>query len=325
MITSSGFTLPVDIGNRALHHVGADHELTTIADQSKPARLVRSVYTKLRQAELRRNAWTFAIRYAVLRPIDTTSVEWTPPTYSAAATYTVGKVVQYDDGLGSRLYIANTTIAAGITPLTTSWSDYFGALIAPLWVTGTTYYSGEIVYKGAFTVYLALAQSAEDPATSSDWVSVGTVAKIVSILYPLTSGPVNQTGTRNAYPVPYGYLRKLKADPSAGIASYLGAPSNANASDWTVENGYIVTQDTGPIVLRFVADAHDVTKFDAMFGEGLAAKIGFELAEPLTQSTEKVKMISGVYQKAITEARLVNSIENGADAPELDDWLACRV
>ena len=379
MIDTPGFALPVDIGNRALHHVGADHELTAITDVSKPARLIRSVYHKLRKAELRRNAWTFAIRHSILRPLDVTSMEWTPPTYSAATTYAVGQVVQYDDGLGSRLFIAQQSGLLAVTPGTTAaWTGYFGPLIAPLHDADEAYYAGDIVYTTTnnvtFAVYLSLSQSNPDepgttaawdalvtymqgaivsvgatnyislvdgnlnyaPATSPtqwavsvltgsyQWVLVGTVVKPVRIMYPFLAGPASQSSTLNAYPVPYGYLRKLKPDPAAGGASSHGAPTNSPVSDWVVENGYIVTRDSGAIVLRFVADVADVSKMDAMFCEGLAAKIGFEIAEPLTQSTDKVKLTSGVYQKAITEARLINSIENGADAPELDDWLACR-
>src|SRR4030067_578146 len=362
MINPPGFALPVDIGNRALHHVGADHELVTIADVSKPARLVRSMYPNLRKANLRRTAWRSGIRHSVLRPLDVTSMEWTPPTYSATVTYAVGQVVQYDDGLGSRLFVAQQYGLLAIAPGPTSaWTGYFGPRIAPLHDADATYYAGDIVYTtpndGTYAVYLSLTQSNPDdpetpvawdalipymqgaiisvgatnyislvdgnlnfaPATSPtqwavsvltgsyQWVLVGTVVKPVRIMYPLSAGPSSQSQTLNAYPVPYGYLRKLKPDPTAGAMSVLGAPSNSRMSDWVVENGYIVTRDTGPIVLRFVADASDVTAMDAMFCEGLAAKIAFELAEPPTESTEKRKTISGVYQKAITEARLHKS------------------
>ena len=63
-ITSiASFTTPEDIANRALNHLGQDHSITSIiSDNSKTAGLVKGVYARLRQSELRRNCWNFATR-----------------------------------------------------------------------------------------------------------------------------------------------------------------------------------------------------------------------------------------------------------------------
>ncbi len=86
----------------------------------------------------------------------------------------------------------------------------------------------------------------------------------------------------------------------------------------------MVTPDVGPIMLRFVADMVDVTRMHAMFCEGLGARLALEVCETLTQSSAKVATIAKEYQTFMSEARLVNAIEIGAEEPPEDDWVTCR-
>src|ERR1017187_541250 len=122
MLSTASFLIPEDICNRALQHLGADHQITTLADNSKQARLLSGVYHKLRQAELRRDDWDFAIQRRVIYPITPTTQLWTPPTYAAGTTYPVGAVVLYNDGLGARLFLSTVGTNLGNTPgTTTQW------------------------------------------------------------------------------------------------------------------------------------------------------------------------------------------------------------
>ena len=95
----------------------------------------------------------------------------------------------------------------------------------------------------------------------------------------------------------------------------LGAPTGNSYTDWNVENGYIISSDVGPIRLRFVADMTDVSKMDAMFSEGLAERIGIEIAQPVTQSDARLQTIASLYKKFMDEARTINAIEDGYDDP----------
>ena len=80
------FLTPIDIANRALQHVGASRIDPTLGftEISKNAQEISFCYDKLRRAELRRNVWRFAIRSAVLRPIDTTTLMLVPALCSAS-------------------------------------------------------------------------------------------------------------------------------------------------------------------------------------------------------------------------------------------------
>jgi hypothetical protein len=159
---------------------------------------------------------------------------------------------------------------------------------------------------------------------SYQWVLVGTNLVALNIFYPLQAGPFSQSQTKNVFPLPYGYLRKCNQDPKAGSTSFLGAPSSLLYNDWIFEGGYIVSRQSDPIVLRFTADVTNIRAMDAMFCEGFAARIALEVCEIITQSTEKLKNISGEYAKFMTEARTVNGIENEAEEAPRDDYLAVR-
>ena len=85
--------------------------------------------------------------------------------------------------------------------------------------------------------------------------------------------------TRNVYRLPANYLRKAPQDPKAGVFSWLGAPGNRQADDWTYEGNYLMTLDGGPIVFRFIADLQNVADFDDMFCEALSCRLIDRLVE----------------------------------------------
>jgi hypothetical protein len=64
---------------------------------------------------------------------------------------------------------------------------------------------------------------------------------------------------------------------------------------------------------------------DPMFCEGLGARIGLEICEPLTQSDSKLGTISQIYKTFMSDARNVNGIETGSVEPPLDDYITCRL
>jgi hypothetical protein len=162
-------------------------------------------------------------------------------------------------------------------------------------------------------------------AGSLNWVTQGGTLVQLNIMYPLGSGPLSNQNSSNVFPLPYGFLRNAVQDPKAGAVSIFGAPAYRMPTDWIIEGPYILSNDAGPLVYRFVGDTSVISGFDPMFCEGLAARIGVEACESVTGSTEKLKTISQLYGGAIRDARLVNGIENGAVQSELDDWIGCRM
>lgn len=168
-------------------------------------------------------------------------------------------------------------------------------------------------------------------AGSLKWLQIGGTEfpmgvglTTMNIVYPLGSGPVTQSITRNVFRLPSSYLRQAPRDPKAGATSYLGAAWGLDYDDWLFEGNYIVSSQVDPIFLRFVADVADVTAMDDMFCEGLAASMALAVVQPLTQSGDKLKTIASVYTLKMGEARTINSIETGSEEPPVDSYISCR-
>lgn len=380
----TAFRTPVDIANRALQHCGADR-ISGFTDDSKRADEVWFCYDMLREAELRRNTWTFATRRTTLRPIDTTTMLLVPVLWSEATIYFRGSIVA--DANGNH-WISNIPNNTGNDPLlTTYWDPYFGPMTVSSYASTVAYGSGELVYTyagdGTYRVYLSLVDGNDDtPATATAWDATVTYAQdqvatyssvayrslfdlnlnqqpsthpaawsstftggtgsvqwleiggvdfpagvglaTVGLVYPIGAGPSAQSSTRNAFKLPAGYFRLAPQNPK-GTATALGAPTGYTYNDWNIENGYLVSSSAGPIALRFIANVTDVRKMDTMFCEGLAARIGLEIAQPVTQSDARLQTIASIYKQWMGDARAANAIEAGYDDPPDDDFVTVRL
>jgi len=212
-----------------------------------------------------------------------------------------------------------------------------------LWVATKTYHIGDTVTDAMSAVWQSLSDLNTNNApvagpywqsvpaaqasqqVGQDWLQIDAAVRYERLLYPIGAGPRQQTTTRNLFRLPSGFLREAPQDPKQGNVSYLGAPSGMPQDDWTFEGDYITTMDSAVIILRFVADVQDVAQMDPMFCEGLGARLGLEICEPLTQSDSKLGVISQIYKTFMSDARQVNGIETGSVEPPLDDYLVCRI
>lgn len=179
----------LDIGNRALRHCGEDF-IASVTEDSKRNQEVSFAYDKVRRAELRRNVWRFAIRKAVLRPVDTNTMIVKPSAYNSAAIYLPGAVVKDTNGL---LWVSIIPDNQNNTPgdNNDAWDMYFGPLtVEPYDTTGTTaYYAGELVYApgalaGSFAVYMSLQSANSDvPYTATAYDATVTYHRGMVVSY----------------------------------------------------------------------------------------------------------------------------------------------
>ena len=226
-----------------------------------------------------------------------------------------------------------------------------------LWNSGTTYAAGSKAGGSDGNIYSSIGSgnAGHDPTISpvfwintgvlNPWTSVftqgpgnqqwlqiggaaapsGVALAQLDIVWPVGSGPSSQFQTKNVYRLPAGFLRVAPQNPKGDINPWLGGPAGNTQSDWTYYGGaYFTTWDFGPIVYRFCADVVDVTQFDPMFCEGLAARIGMEVCRTLSQSNADVQEIKQAYALAMREARTVNAIEAGFSAPPQDEFITVR-
>lgn len=381
------FTSPVDIANRACQHMGCLKLTAGVwpsTDDNVQASELNFAYDKLRRAELRRNLWTFAIRKAALRPLDTTSRKLVPAVWSSTTTYYSGSIVEYPGGSGA-WWVTTINENLNHTPgVDLTWDAYYGPIVALPFDSTTAYYAGELVYTfpgdGTYSIYVSISNSNTDtPATPDAWSATTTYTKdqvvsynavnYISLVdlnlnkepdvsptqwsttipsgvgtgsmnwrplttaaltipifnYPIGAGPSSQSETRNVYMLPAGYLRTAPQDGKQGLTQFLGAPSGPFQDDWQYEDGVITSRDVLPVPMRFVADHTQVSKMDDMFCEGLGARLALECVERVTQSNAKFNTISGAYKAFMSEARLIDSIEQGpVNSPE-DPYITCRI
>lgn len=217
-----------------------------------------------------------------------------------------------DDPSVPNLWCATTIYQAGNTVIDSN---------SVMWQSQIDFNVGNVPAANAYW------EAAPSGYTGSDnWLPlIGATLQDINIMYPLGSGPSIQTETRNVFMLPNAYLRTAPQDPKAGSVSFLGAPSNLGYEDWEFEGNFLVSRTPYPIVFRFVADVTLVPKFDDMFCEGLAARIGMEICEAMTQSNQKIGTIASAYNKFMSEARIVNGIETGATEPPMDNYIQCRI
>jgi len=268
----------------------------------------------------------------------------TATAYAATTVYMKNQVVTYL----SVAYMSLIDLNTGNTPSS-----------APaLWDAGTTYGAAATVGGSDGMIYSSVGGGniGNDPTTdggvnwtgtgvlnpwttvfvggagSDKWLLIGGTEfpngvglMSLDITYPLGVGPSIQSVSRNIFKLPAGFLREASQNPKAGVTQWLGAPTGIVYNDWVLENGFLLTSDAGPLAYRFVCNVTDVSRMDAMFCEGLAARVALEVCEPLTQSTAKLGAIAKIYDEWMSNARAINAIEQGTEQPPDDDYVSCRL
>lgn len=249
-----------------------------------------------------------------------------PPTWAIGTTYVGGALITGSDGL---IYLSMSNSNVGHDPTSDTgqyWQQYVGNYIASAYNSGTSYNVGELVFDSSnLAYYSTLNGNVNVPATGIGWTAIGgSVSTILMVPWPAGTGPVTDSGTKNIFALPYGYLYEAPQNPNAGDYSALGYPSNAPKTDWVLEGSYLISNDTGPFMFRFGADISQVSLMHPMFCEMLGNRVAYELCETLTNSNTKQTAIGQEY--TIFKARAVtrNGIETGSVQPPLDPYLACR-
>lgn len=289
------------------------------------------------------NPWISRIRDNLNNDPLLTSDYWEPyfgpmavALYDSDVVYHAGELVYTAAGDGTyRVYLSLINNNEDNPATATAYS------------ASTTYFKNQVVTSAAIA-YMSLVDlninntPASSPtkwttsfvggAGSINWLLIGGAEfpsgvglTTLNIIYPLGEGPTDLANTRNIYKLPAGYLDEAEQYPGAGVTTFLGAPSGIQFKDWVYENGFLLTNDIGPIPYRFVADFTDVKKMSPMFCEALAARVALSVCEPLTQSTSKLGAIAKLYDVWVGRAKTKNAIEQGTDVSPDDDFVSCRL
>jgi hypothetical protein len=141
----------------------------------------------------------------------------------------------------------------------------------------------------------------------------------------LPSGGTAPTwGYANNFPLPTGYLRMVQVNDIYAVPSLMDYVQGDN-SLYAIEGKNIVTDLGAPLKIRYIADVADPGQFDALYSEGLAAKLAFEACESITQSNTKKAALAEDYKAIIRRAVLTNAIERPPQSIADDSWQIGRL
>jgi hypothetical protein len=127
-----------------------------------------------------------------------------------------------------------------------------------------------------------------------------------------------------AYPLPADCLRVMQVNEFYLTPALLDY-NTADASAFAIETGQILCDYSAPLKVRYVMDVTDEGTFDALFVNALAARLAYETAEQITNSTSKKQAAAEDYKQAIQAASRANAIEKPPALVGDDSWVMARL
>lgn len=130
-------------------------------------------------------------------------------------------------------------------------------------------------------------------------------------------------GYDNRFQMPTDCLRVLacgEGHPGVDLSSIRGMPNAAYA----IEGRYILTDQDGPLYLRYIARIEDTTQWNAGFVQVFACALALEVADELTASQSRVEQCEKLYQKHLRAASRAGAVELPPEDPQDDTWITSR-
>lgn len=126
------------------------------------------------------------------------------------------------------------------------------------------------------------------------------------------------------YPIPTDCLRILQ------VGQYYPTPNlsdliSSGGQEYVLEGKYILSNQAGPLKLRYLSRVTDPVQFDTAFDMAFSAYLAYLVAEPLTASAEQKQMAYNDYRNAIKDAVIANAIENPPESLADQTWILARL
>jgi hypothetical protein len=99
----------------------------------------------------------------------------------------------------------------------------------------------------------------------------------------------------------------------------------AGGQPYQLEGRRILSNETGPLKIRYLARITDPGQFDACFDEAFASLIAFTVAEALSQSAGKKESALRDYNMALRDAVTSSAIENPPESLADNAWITARL
>jgi hypothetical protein len=127
-------------------------------------------------------------------------------------------------------------------------------------------------------------------------------------------------------------LGELSTNPSLTWAYAFQLPSdclrvlkvNDGRDDFEIM-GRVLHLDGNVAEIKYVFDEEDVTKYDALLDKAMAARLAHDLTKSTTASSNEKAAQWDSYRKVVSEAKTIDSQENGQMYLTADEWDLARV
>lgn len=129
-----------------------------------------------------------------------------------------------------------------------------------------------------------------------------------AVLAPASTAP--EWGFLYKHPLPADFLRLIEI-------------RDLGVEDYQVE-GKTILADDDALYIRYTARIENPNEYDALFIDAVAARLAYELAEPLTQSNTKRDAAWQEYTDGLKRAKMTDAQENPPAQFEEDDWITVR-
>ncbi len=96
-------------------------------------------------------------------------------------------------------------------------------------------------------------------------------------------------------------------------------------SRYRIEGRRVLTDETAPLKILYIARIEDPTIFDPLLGDAIAARLAADLAFALTGSAALGQSLIHAYRDKLSEARRTDAQEGSADGLTASDWLESRL
>lgn len=126
----------------------------------------------------------------------------------------------------------------------------------------------------------------------------------------------------------------LTADPVAPLyqfttrfaipADYLYMIETQRHTDYRREGGFVLSDSTDSLKIKYVKRVTDPTQFDPMFANALSKKLSVRNCMTLTKDLALRDRLEREYRILIIDAKKFDGMEDDPEQPIEDDWISVR-
>ena len=123
----------------------------------------------------------------------------------------------------------------------------------------------------------------------------------------------------------WGYAAQYQLPPGPLPAHCLRVLEVAGCDDYRIEGRRILSHVLAPLDILYIGRIADATQYDPLLAEAIAARLSVQLAGNLTESGARIEAARAHFNDILSQAKVSDAQEGGAQRLSVDAWLQARV